>query len=128
MSSFLDQNWPMHAREVLASNLKMLMERYPEIGSQKLLFKTTGVTTSTVGRIKRAEVSATIDNIEALAKAFKVQVSDMLDPRLRDRIVGKGELSARGQAAALAAEIQEANLNEKQLTILANTLAAMRSQ
>jgi transcriptional regulator with XRE-family HTH domain len=118
----------MSAREILSSNLKLLMDSYPEIGSQKLLFKTTGVTTSTVGRIKRAEVSATIDNIEALAKAFKITAYDMLDPRLRERIKGTGEPSAREQAAALAAEIQDANLNEKQLTILANTLAAMRSQ
>ena len=128
MSYFLGQNWHMSAREILSSNLKLLMDSYPEIGSQKLLFKTTGVTTSTVGRIKRAEVSATIDNIEALAKAFKITAYDMLDPRLRERIKGTGEPSAREQAAALAAEIQDANLNEKQLTILANTLAAMRSQ
>ena len=128
MSLFVSQNWSMDAKHVLAANLAMLMERFPEIGSQKLLYKTTGVATSTVGRIKRGEVSATIDNIEALAKAFKIQVFEMLDPRLRERIKGMGAPNVREQAAALAAEIQDANLNEKQLNILANTLAAMRSQ
>lgn len=128
MSLFLYQNWAMNARDVLANNLRLLMEQFPAIGSQKLLFKTTGVTTSTVGRIKRAEVSATIDNIESLAKAFKIPVFEMLDPRLPGRVTGMGEPSVREKAAALAAEIQESNLNENQLTILANTLAAMRSQ
>jgi transcriptional regulator with XRE-family HTH domain len=118
----------MNARQVLARNLTALMDRYPDIGSQKLLFKTTGVATSTVGRIRRGEVAATLDNIEALAKAFRLTVSQMLDPRLTRSLEGLPPTETRALAAALAAEIQDANLSDAQLSILANTLAAMRSR
>jgi transcriptional regulator with XRE-family HTH domain len=118
----------MNARQVLARNLRLLMDRYPDIGSQKLLFKTTGVTTSTVGRIRRGDVSATIDNIEALAKAFKLTVSQLLDPRLPKLLDDLPPVESRERASAIAAEIQDSNLSDAQLTILANTLAAMRSR
>jgi transcriptional regulator with XRE-family HTH domain len=128
MSQIGGQNWPMSARKTLAKNLTALMESFPEVGSQKLLFKTTGVTTSTVGRIKRAEVAATIDNVESLAKAFHLSTSQLLDPRLLESLKLMAHRSSANRAAALAQEIQEADLSETQLTILSNTLAALRSQ
>lgn len=128
MAQLAGQNWPMSARDVLARNLTALMDKYPELGSQKLLFKTTGVTTSTVGRIRRADVSATIDNIESLAKAFKVTASQMLDPRLPETLASGPSLDARAKASALAEEIQTGSLSDKQLEILSRTLEALRSQ
>lgn len=104
------------------------MEAFPSLGSQKLLFKTTGVTTSTVGRIKRAEVAATIDNIEALAKAFKISTAQLLDPRLPTLLGKEADKTAMSQAASIAADIQEAQFTAAQLQILANTVAALKSK
>ena len=118
----------MSIEAVLASNLDALMSMHPEFNSQLKLSKKTGVGQTTVGRIRRAEGAATIDNVELLAKAFHLRACDLLDARLQEKIKKMGVRSAREMAFALAAEIQEANLNERQLAILANTLAAMRSQ
>ena len=117
----------MSGRDVLARNLSFLMDRYPDVGSQKLLFKLTGVTTSTVGRIRRGEVSATIDNVEALAKAFKISLPELLHPKLPEQHGGLKDPTLRDKAMSLATDIETANLSESQLIILANTLAAMRS-
>lgn len=103
------------------------MTAYPEIGSQKLLFKSTGVTTSTIGRIRRAEVAATLDNIEALAKAFKVTPSDMLDPSLPASLDARGPLEARAEAVQIADEIVSSTWTNSQLQILKNTVAALKS-
>ena len=117
----------MSARDVLATNLNALMDRYPDLSSQQRLFRITKVATSTVGRMRRGEVSATIDNVESLAKAFHISVSEILDPKLPLRLGTLGQMSVKNKTIELAAEIQLADLNEKQLLILANTLAAMRS-
>ena len=118
----------MQASKVLAQNLNNLMERFPDVGSQKLLLKTTGVTTSTVGRIRRAEVSATIASIEAIAKAFKIPLFHMLCPRLPSRLGVLKYQSAMEKAAELAARIQEADPTDKQIAILTNTLDAIQSK
>ena len=121
------QNWPMNVREVLARNLNGLMERHPRIGSQKLLFAASGVPTSTVGRLRRGEVAATLDTVEALARAFRVSIPDLLDARLLARLGNQPVGEVRQRQAVLAAEILAADLNEHQIAILENTLAALRS-
>lgn len=122
----LDQNLHMSARQVLARNLTVLMTAYPEIGSQKLLFKSTGVTTSTIGRIRRGEVSATLDNIEALAKAFKITVGDLLNPSLPETLDKLTPIDLRAEAMAIADEIVSSPLTSAQLQILKNTVAALK--
>lgn len=104
------------------------MNRHPEFNSQQRLSRLTGVGQSTVGRIRRAENAATIDIVASLAKAFGLTASQLLDPRLPEFAGGGKNLDTAQKAAAIAAEIQESNLSDAQLTILANTLAAMRSK
>jgi transcriptional regulator with XRE-family HTH domain len=127
MAQLIDQNWYMTARDVLANNLTALMEAYPAIGSQKLLFRTTGVTTSTIGRIRRAEVSATLDNIEAIARAFKLTPSQLLDPTLPTAIAKLPPEDIRARAQVIAETIQRAGFGVKEIQILENTLAALKS-
>ena len=127
MAYSIDQNWYMSARSVLATNLTALMEAFPAIGSQKLLFKTTGVTTSTIGRIRRAEVSATLDNIEAIARAFKLTPSQLLDPKLPTFLGKLPHEDLRVRAQVVAEEILRSEFGSKELQILENTLAALKT-
>lgn len=119
----------MIPEKVLARNLDWLMESHPELNSQLKLSRVSGVGQSTVGRIRRAEVSATVDNIYRLGKPFGVTPSQMLDPRLPQlRGASGAQMGASQRAASIAAQIQELNLSEPQLTILANTLAALQTR
>jgi transcriptional regulator with XRE-family HTH domain len=119
----------MSIERTLAKNLDWLMANHPDLNSQLRLSKVSGVGQTTVGRIRRAEGSATIDNVQRLGKAFGVSASQMLDPRLISRLSkGSTTLGTRASALAIAAEIEDADLSDAQLTILANTLAAMRSR
>lgn len=67
--------------QILADNLKSLMDGHPQFTSQHLIANKSKVAQSTVGRIMRAETSATIDNVEAIAKIFGLTAADLLqDP------------------------------------------------
>lgn len=57
-------------REVLAINVRM--ERARRAWSQERLAEMAGVHRTFVGFVERAEVSASVDKIEALAKALDV--------------------------------------------------------
>jgi len=115
----------MSIEQTLARNLDALMSTKPELNSQLKLSRISGVGQTTVGRIRRAEGAATIDNVEKLAKVFHLTVAELLDPNLRvERAAG----DTKARAFALAAEIQSAHLSDAQLTILANTLAAMKTK
>lgn len=116
----------MAARHVSSKNLVTLTEQFSDLGSQKLLFAKSAVPTSMVGRIRRAGVVATVDNVDALAKTFRHSASDLLDPGLLRR---QGLATSVGQANAydLAAEqIKQGPWTEMQLAIIENTLAALR--
>ena len=117
----------MSIEQIVAKNLDWLMSQQPELNSQLRLAKVSGVGQTTVGRIRRGDVSATIDNIYRLGKAFGVSAFQMLDPRLPQQLGASAQLDVRAQALSLSVDIQAANLSESQLIILANTLAAMRS-
>lgn len=65
-------------RRVLASNLDRLMLSRPGLETQLHLAKRSGVAQSTVGRILRAETSATLDNLEALADALGTDAAALL--------------------------------------------------
>lgn len=67
-------------REILANNLKSLMDRTPALSTQAKLHAKSGVGQTTIGRILRRDVAATADNIEALAMAFGLTGSELLAP------------------------------------------------
>lgn len=73
---------PENLRGVLARNLATVMENVPALGSQSKIAEKAKIGQTTVGRIARTEVSATIDNIEALARAIHVQPWQLLVPGL----------------------------------------------
>ena len=72
----------LRLREVLAANLNRLMELNPALKGQKTLYLRSGVPTSTVGRIRRSEVDATIETVDKLAHAFRVTPAELLSPNL----------------------------------------------
>lgn len=118
----------MTIERVLASNLDWLMNSRADLNSQQRLARVTGVGQSTIGRIRRAESSATVDNVYRLAKAFGVNASQLLDPRLPTLLGKEADKTAMSQAASIAADIQEAQFTPAQLQILENTVAALKSK
>lgn len=60
-------------RDALSRNLAALMEKTPALDTQIKVANRSGVAQSTIGRILRRETAATLDNIEAIAKAFGVE-------------------------------------------------------
>lgn len=50
------------------------MEASADLGSQQRLGKRCGIGQTTIGRIRRGEVNATVDNLKAIADAFGVTV------------------------------------------------------
>jgi transcriptional regulator with XRE-family HTH domain len=74
--SFMVMN--TYLRLTLADNIAALMEKTPALDTQVKLARRSGIAQSSVGRILRGDVSATIDNIEAIATAFGVSISTLL--------------------------------------------------
>lgn len=72
-------------RERLAERLNALMFRYKHLDTQAKLAAASGVAQTTIGRILRCHTSATIDNIEAIAQAFGVDVTELFGVQERDR-------------------------------------------
>ena len=64
-------------RERLAERLNALMFRYKHLDTQAKLAAASGVAQTTVGRILRCDTSATLDNIEAIANAFGIDVTEL---------------------------------------------------
>jgi transcriptional regulator with XRE-family HTH domain len=74
---------PGSLRQVLAGNVSAAMARaFPSEGDKvKVLAKKSGASRSTVQRVVNGEYGATIDTIEALAKALRVPVHQLLKKR-----------------------------------------------
>lgn len=70
----------MKLRAVLAANLRML--RSERKLSQDHLSEACGLTRNYVGSLEREEYAASIDALEKLAAALKVQPSQLLEKRL----------------------------------------------
>lgn len=72
----------MALRGVLAQNLRALL--FSKVGptSQMELHRKSGVTQSTVGRLLRGEVAATIDTLTQIGKAYHLQPWQLLVPNL----------------------------------------------
>lgn len=75
---------PGFMREVLADNVKRLMEHHYAASSNqpKALAKDADVSLSTVQRILGKKTGATLDNIESIATAFHLSVYQIMVPAL----------------------------------------------
>lgn len=115
----------MSIEQVLAANLDALMSVHPEFKSQMKLSKASGVGQTTVGRMRRAEGAATIDNVQKVAKVFNLQAPDLLKPGFAKRLL---ENSTHAMlATSIASQIETLGFTEKQLQIVQNTLDALKS-
>lgn len=76
----------MKIEDILSQNLDALMSMHEELNSQQKLSRRSGVGQTSVGRMRRAEGSATIDNVQSVAKAFGLSASELLDANLSARL------------------------------------------
>lgn len=76
-------NLPRDIRGTLARNLEVLMGVKEAWSSQPKIAHLSGMAQSSVGRILRAEVYATLENLEGLARAFRCQPWQLLLPTIR---------------------------------------------
>jgi transcriptional regulator with XRE-family HTH domain len=67
---------------VFGRNLSALMAANKELGSNQKVSKKTGVSTSTVSRLLNGQVDATLETVERVAKAFRVEAWQLLVPNL----------------------------------------------
>lgn len=65
-------------RLTFAARLRELMRATPALDTQAKLGRASGIAQSTVGRILRGEVAATLDNVQAIAHAFGRPTTDLL--------------------------------------------------
>lgn len=71
-------NKAKRANEVLAANIRRLMENHPTLNTQAALSRRSKVAQSSIARIIGAAVHPQLDVIEAIAGAFGLTVSDLL--------------------------------------------------
>jgi DNA-binding Xre family transcriptional regulator len=80
-----DKTPSVKMRQVLAENLRArMLERYPKTRDRIMaLAEAAGISRSTVQRITAEEppIGASIDTIDAVAKALRVRPADLLMPR-----------------------------------------------
>lgn len=89
-------------RRVLAANLNALMKKAPGLRTIPQLNARSGVSTGTIDRIRRAAVSAGVDNLDALADAFGVTPRDLLTEGFADQVTYRTDGSVVILAAASA--------------------------
>lgn len=73
-----------NVNQIVASNLDRLMSSREELNSQVKLAKRAKIGPTNVGRIRRAEISPTIETLEAIANVFDLTAADMLREDLLD--------------------------------------------
>ncbi len=70
-------------RRTLAVNLGRLMDESEALKTIKQLSAQTGVSTGTIDRIRRGQVSVGVDNLDAIAAAFGLEPWQMLVPGIK---------------------------------------------
>lgn len=71
----------MKTRNVLATQVRALMAKHPALDTQAKVAEAAHITQSTVWRVLKAEVGASVDVVDSLAKAFNVEpVALLSDP------------------------------------------------
>jgi transcriptional regulator with XRE-family HTH domain len=74
-------------KQILAANMRRLMNASASLDTQVKLAARAGVAQSTVGRLLRGEVYAQLAQVEAIAGAFGITVGDLLtDPSLASEL------------------------------------------
>lgn len=110
--------------QILAENVNRLMAEKPELGSNIRLEKASGIGHSTINRILNAQVSTTLDKVEALAGAFRVEPIDLLtDSRAAKP---RSFMDIRGDAAKLLTLYED--LTDEAKAQLINIAYNMRQQ
>jgi transcriptional regulator with XRE-family HTH domain len=71
-------------RRAVAVNLTRLMAAVPHLSTQEKLAARTGLGAGTIGRVRKAEVAATVDTLDAIARAFHIKVRDLVDGAGKD--------------------------------------------
>lgn len=74
---------PTHLEQILSANLTKLMDGHPELNTVYALAKKSGVGRGTVQRVRHADVSTSLENLEKLAEAFDLEPAQLLSPRLQ---------------------------------------------
>lgn len=94
--------------KVLGKNLTALMEVTPELDSNPKMAKKTGMSASTIHRMRNGQVDATLRTLEKLAKPFKVQPWELLlptfDPARRSPVMSE---KVRKLLAEVASELKD---------------------
>lgn len=67
-----------NTKQILAANLRRLMDSSDMLDTQVKVAARAGIAQSTVGRLLRGEVHAQLDQVEAIANAFRVTVGELL--------------------------------------------------
>lgn len=65
-------------RKMIAMRLRELMDASIDMQTQEAVAKRSGMAQTTIGRILKQQVAATIDNIESIARAFNVDASQLI--------------------------------------------------
>jgi len=68
----------MKLRQVLARRLRELMDKTPALDTQVKVSKAADVAQTTISRILKCQVGATLDNVEAIASVFGVTPAELL--------------------------------------------------
>lgn len=68
------------ARETLAKNIGALMASHSDLATIKQLHARSGVPTGTLDRIRRGVVNAGVDHLDAIARAFDLEVWQLFVP------------------------------------------------
>lgn len=77
---------PKRANEILAENIRRLMDGHPTLSKQVALARKAGIAQSSIQRVLSASVHPQLDVIEAIAAAFRVTVAELLaeNPAIAD--------------------------------------------
>lgn len=123
---------PPGIRGVLSRNVKAFMRARPEIGSQPLLERATGIPARTIGRILNGEQFATIEKLEELARGLRCEPWQLLVPDLDPAALPErrpqltpfeqGVLSVFKHALEAAADAQSAEASRAQHPSSSNLL------
>ena len=72
------------ARDTLVENMRALMDARPErVGTQAKIAQLAGVDQTTVGKLLRKQHHPTTEVLQGLARAFGVEVWQLLTPKLK---------------------------------------------
>ena len=82
MDFFCSYNLDMDITQIIASNLSAWMDEYPSLNTLQKLAKASHVGFGTIRRAKNGDGNITVQNLQAIAQAFKRQAIDLLQPTL----------------------------------------------